>query len=68
MASQLAKLVAMYSASTEFNATDCCFWMNHDTTAEPNPKQLPQVLFLFEAQPAHFESVYPTSLTPSPCL
>src|SRR5271168_5112415 len=68
MASQLARLAAIYSASAELNATDCCFRLNHDTTAEPNPKQHREVLFLSEAEPAQSESVYPTNLTPSPCL
>ena len=57
MASQLAGMVAIYSTSTELNATDYCFRLNHDTTAEPNPKQHPEVLFLSEAQPAQSESV-----------
>jgi len=52
MASQLARLAAIYFASVELNATDCYFWLNHETTAEPNPKQHPEVLFLSEAQPA----------------
>ena len=68
MALQLARVVAMYSASAELNATDYYFRLNHDTTAEPNPKQHPEVLFLSEAQPAQSESMYPASLTPSPCL
>ena len=51
MASQLAKVAAMYSASAELNATDCWFRLNHDTTVELNPKQHPEVLFLLEAQP-----------------
>ena len=45
MASQLARLAAMYSASVELNATDHCFRLNHDTTVELNPKQHPEVLF-----------------------
>jgi len=68
IASQLARLAAIYSASTELSATDCCFWLNHDTTAEPNPKQHPEVLFLSEAQLSQSELVYPANLTPSPCL
>ena len=57
MASQLARLAAVYFAFAELNAIDCCFRLNHDTTAEPNPKQHPEVLFLSEAQPAQSESV-----------
>ena len=68
MASQLARLAAIYFASAELSATDCYFRLNHDTTAEPKPKQHPEVLFLSEAQPAQLESVYPTNLTPFPCL
>lgn len=32
IASQLALLAAMYSTSTELNATDFCFLLNQETT------------------------------------
>ena len=57
MASQLATLAAIYSASAELNAIDCCFQLNHDNTVEPNLKQHLEVLFLSEAQPAQSELV-----------
>ena len=37
MASQLARLAAIYSASAELNATECCF--RRTTTPLPNPTQ-----------------------------
>jgi len=57
MASQLARLAAMYSASTELKATDFYFRLNQETTPDPNPKQHPEVLFLSMAHPAQSKSV-----------
>jgi hypothetical protein len=66
MASHAAKLAAMYSSSTELNATDFCFLLNQETTPDPKLKQQPEVLFLSIVLPAQSASVKPVSFTPSP--
>jgi hypothetical protein len=66
MASQLAKLVAMYSTSIELNATEICFMLNHEMTVDPKLKQHPEVLFRSVSLPSQYESKYPCNLTPSP--
>jgi hypothetical protein len=45
MDSQLAKLVAMYSASAELSATEVCFLLNQEITTDPKLKQHLEVLF-----------------------
>jgi len=57
MASQLARLAAIYSALEGLKETEIFFRLNHDTTVEPNPKQHPEVIFLSEEKPTQFAFV-----------
>ena len=65
MASHEIWLAAIYSALAELKATDFCFQLSHDTIAEPNPKQQPDVLFLSKTEPAQSDTMNSASLTPS---
>jgi hypothetical protein len=57
MVSQLAKHVAMYSASAVLRAILDCFLLCYEVMADPKLKQHPEVLFLFEALLAQSELV-----------
>jgi hypothetical protein len=67
MASQLAVLAAMYSASAELSAMKFFFLPNQDIIVDPNLKQHLEVLFLTAALLSQLESVYSCNFTsPSP--
>ena len=66
MASQLAILTVIYSASIKLRVAEVCFLLDHVITADPKLKQHLEVLFLSTALSAQSESKYPCSLTPSP--
>lgn len=59
MASQAAKLEAMYSASTELNAIDLYFLLNLERVVDPTLKVQPKMLFLSAEPPTQFASVKP---------
>jgi hypothetical protein len=62
MASQLAKHVAIYSASAVLRAILDSFLLCHEVIADPKLKQHPEVFFLSETLPAQSESIYPYNL------
>jgi hypothetical protein len=45
MASQLAKLATMYSASAKLSATEVYFQLNKEMVVDPKLKQHPKVVF-----------------------
>jgi hypothetical protein len=63
IASQLARLASMYSASAKLSATECCFLLNHEIIVDPELKKNPKVLFLSITLPFQSEYVYPCNCT-----
>ena len=57
MASQLARLVVIYSTSIELNAIEYYFLLNHEIIVDPKLKQHLDVLFLSITLPAQSKSV-----------
>jgi hypothetical protein len=58
MASQLAEHAAIYSSFVVLRAILDCFLLCHEVMTD----QHPEFLFLSEALPAQYESVYPYNL------
>ena len=56
MASQVALVKALYSASVDDKETVGCFLLLHDMTLEPMLKTYPEVDFLSSGFPAQSES------------
>ena len=65
IASHVAKLATMYSASIELSATDLCFLLYQETVVDPLLNISPDVLFLSVGLPAQSASVKPCSFTSS---
>ena len=59
---------AMYSASAELSAAYLCFLLYPKTTADPNLKFPPNVLFKYDGLPTQSASMKPHSFTPYVCL
>jgi hypothetical protein len=57
MDSQLAEHVAMYFAYVVLKEILDCFLLCHEVMADPELKQHPEVIFLYEALPTQSESV-----------
>ena len=68
IASHVAKLVAMYSASAELSAMDIFFLLYQETAVDPILKIPPDVLFLSVGLPAQSASMKPCNFTSSVCL
>ena len=66
IASHVAVLVAIYSASTELRATDFCFLLHQDIILDPTLKQYSEVLFRSAELLAQSTSLNPFNLTSSP--